>query len=131
MKTLNLTNATKRYNDLMESLGYEHNTIGTELSENTENWNLRDMVAECDYTLSTFYEEGHANNEGRYIEHYKATADDLMNGRINYIMRKNVEQEEMHKAWLSYTRRLRNFIKAYEPFIEDMVCAEGHCSDYD
>ena len=104
MKNLNLTTATKRYNDIMESLCYEHNTIGTKLSENTGSWNLRDMVAECDYVLGTFYEEGH----------------------INYELK-----EDDYPSWKSYVGKLKRFIKAYEPFIEDMACAEGHCSNYD
>ena len=104
MKTLNLTTATKRYNSLMIELCYEHNTIGTRLSENTDNWNLRDMVAECDYVLSTYHEDGHTNYELK---------------------------EENPKQWRSETDKLKRFIKAYEPFIDDMVCTEGHCSNYD
>ena len=47
MKNLNIEKATQRYNNIMERLGYEHNTIGTRFSEDTENWNIRDMVAQC------------------------------------------------------------------------------------
>lgn len=108
MKELNLAKVINRYNSIMNDLCYEHNTISTGLSETTGNWNLRDMVAECDYLLSTFYEEGHANNEGQYDE-----------------------SEEIRKAWGSSTRRLRNFIKAYEPYIKGMKCTEGHCSRFD
>ncbi|BAL83509.1 hypothetical protein SELR_18010 [Selenomonas ruminantium subsp. lactilytica TAM6421] len=39
--------ALKRYNAIMESTGKEHLTIETQLSENTEGWNVADMVAEC------------------------------------------------------------------------------------
>ena len=107
MKTLNMKRAIERYNDIMMAVCYEHNTIGTCFSENTENWNLRDMVAECDYTLSTYYECGHANEE----------------------MRRGDEDER--KYWRSETGRLKRFIKAYEPFIKDMTCYQGHCSQYD
>lgn len=107
-KRLNMIVATKRYNDIMMDIGYEHNTIGTEYSEDTDGWNLRDMVAECDYTLSCYYEDGHCNAEMRY----------------------STDPEE-RRMWKSETGRLRRFIKAYEPFIGDMVVATGHCSSYD
>lgn len=108
MKTLNIEQATKRYNDIMECIGYEHNTIGTRLSENTEGWNLRDMVAECDYTLSTYYEEGHCNADMRYES-----------------------DERSRKAWKSETGKLKRFIETYKPFIEGLKCVSGHCSQYD
>lgn len=108
MKNLNMKSAIKRYNSIMESLAYEHRTIGTRLSENTENWNLRDMVAECDYTLSTYYENGHCNEAMR-----------------------TSEEEDERKMWRSHVGKLQRFISAYEPFIKDMVCESGHCSKYD
>lgn len=104
MKKVNMTTAVKKYNDIMEMLCYEHNTIGTRLSEGTENWNLRDMVAECDYVLSTYYEWGHCNHD--------------------------LKSEEPNE-WKRETGYLRRFIKRYEPFVQDMICAEGHCSMYD
>lgn len=103
-----LESAIKRYNSIMDDLCYEHNTIGTSLSENTEKWNLRDMIAECDYTLSTYYESGHINGDMRY-------SDD----------------EYERKLWRSQTGRLRRFIEKYEPFTKDMKCSEGHCSRFD
>ena len=45
IKELNMKRAIKRYNDIMNVIGYEHNTIGTRYSEGTENWNKRDMLA--------------------------------------------------------------------------------------
>ena len=108
MKNLNMKTAVKRYNNIMGVLGYEHNQIGTLYSENTENWNLRDMIAECDYVLSTYYEDGHVNGDMRY-------SHDL----------------EERKMWKSETGRLARFIKAYEPFIQNMQCVAGHCSKYD
>ena len=108
MKTLNIKTAIKRYNGIMANIGYEHNTIGTTLSEGTENWNLRDMVAECDYTLSCYYEEGHCNGDMRY-------SDD----------------EVERKMWRSETGRLKRFIEAYKPFINNLVCYENHCSSFD
>ena len=108
MKQLNMKKAIERYNDIMECIGYEHNTIGTRLSESTEGWNLRDMVAECDYTLSTYYEEGHCNADMRYES-----------------------DERSRKAWKSETGKLKRFIATYEPFIIDMVVTVNHCSRYD
>lgn len=116
----------------MNDLCYEHNTIGERLSENTENWNLRDMVAECDYVLGTFYEDGHANNDGQYPDYWEITAEDILDKRrYDRLVKHNDGEKKLHQEWLSMTRRLRNFIKAYEPFINDMECAEGHCSQYD
>ena len=103
-----MKSAIKRYNNLMEELCYEHNTIGTSLSEDTEKWNLRDMVAECDYTLSTFYESGHCNGDTRYSD----DPDD-------------------RKYWRQYTGKLSRFIKHYEPYIKELKCSEGHCSRFD
>lgn len=108
MKKLNMETALKKYNDIMYSLGYEFNTIGQTLSEHTGEWNLRDMVAECDYVLSTYYEAGHSNEE----------------------MRHSYDKED-RKMWRSDVGRLIRFIKRYEPFVRNMVCAEGHCSKYD
>lgn len=103
-----MESATQRYNDLMYALCYEHNTIGTAFSEGTENWNLRDMVAECDYVLSCYYEGGHMNAELRYSD-----------------------EPAERKMWASETGKLKRFIEAYKPFIKDMECASGHCSKYD
>lgn len=105
MKNLNMSKAIQRYNDIMETVGYEHSTIGTKWSENTENWNIRDMVSECSYVLGTYYEEGHSNEELRHIGE--------------------------KKMWLSETGKLKRFIKTYEKFIDDIVCVQGHCSEYD
>lgn len=107
-KDISIKRAISTYNNLMNDLCYEHLTIGTRYSEDTENWNLRDMVAECDYILSTFYEEGHCN-------------EDLRNS--DYI--------EDRKMWKNYTSRLNRFITNHKPYIKHMKCASGHCSSYD
>jgi hypothetical protein len=103
-----IASAIKKYNDIMEMIGYEHNTIGTSLSEDTENWNLRDMVAECDYTLSTYYEWGHCNAE-----------------------MKDSDDEYERKMWRSETAKLKRFIEHWKPYISDMKCSVNHCSNFD
>ena len=108
MKKVNMESALKKYNSIMYYIAKEHLTIGERFSENTSEWNLRDMVAECDYQLSTYYEGGHCNEEMRH-------SDD----------------EDERKVWRSEVGKLSRFIKRYEPFVGDMVCAAGHCSKYD
>lgn len=108
MAELNMKAAIKKYNEIMMGIGYEHNTIGTSFSEDTDNWNLRDMVAECDYTLSCYYESGHCNADMRY-------SDDKYERDL----------------WKSETGKLKRFIKHYAPFIDDMKCTMNHCSIYD
>ena len=108
MKKLNMTYAIKWYNNIMATIGYEHNTIGTDESENTENWNLRDMVAEMDYALSTYYEDGHCNAEMR-----------------------NSEYPEERQYWRNETARIKRFIAKYVPYIGGMKCTVCHCSNYD
>ena len=108
MRQLNMYSAIKRYNAIMGAIGYEHNEIGTGFSDKTENWNLRDMVAECDYILGTYYEDGHCNAD----------------------MRTSFDEEE-RKMWKSEVGKLQRFIAAYESFARDMICTQRHCSQYD
>lgn len=108
MKNLNMEAAKKRYNELMDIAGREYKTIGTKHSEGTEGWNLRDMVSECAYVLSSYYEGGGCNGDKQY-------SDD----------------PEERKEWRSHTGKLERFIKAYEPFIEGLVCTTKHGSKYD
>ena len=96
------------YNDIMNQIGYEHKTIGEPLSEGTEGWNLRDMVAEMDYVLSCYYEEGHCMGDMRYSE-----------------------DPDERKAWRNETGRMKRFLKRYRPQIVGMICTAGHCSKYD
>lgn len=107
MKRLNIDSAIKRYNNIVCGLGYEHSSIGTRFSEDTEGWNLKDMVAECDYFLSCYYEDGHANGDMRYGD------------------------AEERKMWRSETAKLKRFIDTYEPFVKDMKVTQGHCSRFD
>lgn len=65
------------------------------------------MVAEADYLLSCYYEEGNCRCDDRHLS------------------------KEDYKIWVSETGMLKRFINAYEPFIKDMICEEGHCSKFD
>ena len=104
MKKFNMAEAIKWYNRIMNSIGYEHKTIGEPLSEDTENWNLRDMVAEADYILSCYFENGHILGDMRYGD------------------------EDERRIWRNETARLKRFIEVYSKYIEGMTCTEGHCS---
>lgn len=107
MKKFNVEQATKRYNAIMCNICREYLTIGTQFSTDTDNWTIRDMVAECDYQLSCYYEGGHSNADLRYGD------------------------AEERKQWRSETGKLIRFIKAYEPFIEGVPEITRHHSDYD
>lgn len=101
--------ALARYNKLMFSMCLEFLTIGTDFTEGEEkaHWNIRDLVAECDYQLSTYYESGHTNCELRN------------------------EGEDGRKAWRSETGKYHRFIEAYKPYIKGVKCHGMHCSKYD
>lgn len=103
-----MKSAVKKYNDIMRTIGYEYNTIGTRLSEETETWNLRDMVAECDYTLSTYYEDGHCNADMRFSRY-----------------------DDERKMWVSEVGKLKRFINHWKPYIKDIKCSVNYCSRYD
>lgn len=92
MKNLNMAKAVERYNLIMECCGYEHHTIGTRYSEGTENWGLADMVEEAEYLLSCYYEPGHCRYEDR---------------------------KEDRARWTSETGKLKRFINAYKPFLNN------------
>lgn len=99
--------AVRRYNKLMFSMCLEFLTIGTSFSEETEGWNIRDLVSECQYQLDTYYEGGHNNCELRN------------------------EGPDGMRAWRSETGKYRRFINAYLPYIHGVKCKSGHCSRYD
>ena len=113
MKKLNMETARKRYNNLMYELCLDHLVVGlpdSEMEKGSEakGWNLRDMVAEADYQLGLYYESGTLSGEMRYSYY-----------------------EDDRKAWRSESGKLKRFIDAYKPFIQDMKCVAGHCSKFD
>ena len=104
--------AIKRYNDIMWDLCREHLTIGTRLSENTENWNLRDMISEMQYTLDMYDSED----------------------SIYWIDAHDPDQpgdREWYRVWYNEKARMRRFINRYKDEALTMTCTEGHCSRYD
>lgn len=104
LKQLNIKRIINTYNKIMMDIGKEYNTIATKYSEGTECWNLRDLVAECDYVLSLYYEEGTVFSEIKDID---------------------------YKLWKSETDRLKRFIKNYSKYIDFLECNVRHCSIYD
>ena len=104
--------AVKQYNDLMMDICREYHTIGTKYSEGTENWNLRDMVSEVQYTLDiwndpdcTYYQDAHDNSQP--------------------------ESKDWYKQWMNDKARMKRFINKYAKEAMTMECTVDHCSDYD
>lgn len=106
-KDLDMGKIVKRYNNMMYFMCLEHLTIGTRFSENTEGWNLRDMVSEAQYQLDLHYDE------------------DTMTGQERY------SKCDGGRQWRCEVGRLARFIAAYAPYTNDLECKEGHCSKYD
>ena len=115
MKNVNMKSAIKRYNDIMNSICREHNTIGERLSEGTEKWNLRDMVSEMQYTLDLWNEPGSVAWDDAHDD-----CQPIRNGRKAWLYN-----------WQKEKARMERFITAFEPFIDDLECAESHSSIYD
>lgn len=97
--------AVAEYNDIMFAICREYLTIGTSFSENTEGWNLRDMVAEADYQLSFYNEKGHWLHD-------------------------EMKKEDNNK-WRRETGLLKRFIAKYKAEAMTMMATEGHCSRFD
>lgn len=96
--------AKKKYNEIMMRICHEYATIGTDYSENTDGWNIRDMVAEADYCLSCYYESGHADNEMK---------------------------REDPKRWHAEVGYLTRFINHWAKHCVGIRCLEDHCSKFD
>lgn len=121
--------AIKKYNDLMYRLGVEHCTIGTKLSENTKQWNLRDMVSECQYQLECFYEEGHSCYDALHqLDGVRLTLDDLLDKNK---FRRWKYMDDGVKECKAVMKALRQFINTYKKDIGDMECHSGHSSMWD
>lgn len=92
----------------MRNAGFPESTIDTKESVGTDNWNLRDMVAECDVKAELYREEGTEKNR----------------------LQTSPDPQE-RKRWVNEYSLFRNFIHDYEDYIEDMQCEAAHLSQYD
>ena len=97
MKKSDYEKAVKKFDELISEYYYEIS------DEERKNWNLRDLVAEMDYCLFRFYEEGNANFEAR---------------------------KDDYGEWLSATRKMKRFIQRWLPKCNGMKPYEEHCSHY-
>ena len=107
-----MTQSVKTYNQIMNDICREYLTIGERYSEGTQNWNLRDMVSEMQYTL-----------------------DRYMDKDCIYWQDAHDETQPSHNPWLKEWKnviaRMRRFINKYKDEAMQMNCTEGHCSIYD
>lgn len=111
-----IATAVKRYNKIMFSICREHLTINTDFSEGTDNWNLRDLVSEMQYTLDIWQDQtcmpwldAHYEKQPRYNH---SCGDWLYNYRLE-------------------VAKMKRFINTYKNYIDDLECIEDHCSIYD
>lgn len=105
-------NAIKQFNEIMYSICHEHSTIGTHYSENTEKWNLRDMVSEVQYVLDIWNDEGSIAWQDAHDDTQPA-------------------HKPWYKEWLNEKAQMKRFINKYKDEALTMECSEGHCSKYD
>lgn len=95
--------AVKKYDELI-TLFYSGDETVEDNEEKRKNWNLRDLIAEMDYCLSRYYEEGNACFEDMKYD---------------------------YDEWLSATKRMKRFIQRWLHKCNDMKPYEKHCSYYD
>ena len=109
----------KRWNDLMWTLGLEHEELPTsadddliysEAARERKYYGIEDGVTygyfkdELEYWLSCYYEEGHCRCDDRFLS------------------------KEDYKVWVSETGKLKRFIKALEKYDPDemVIIWEGN-----
>lgn len=117
---MNITEITdkgrKKYNEIMFSINREYLTIGTDKSQNTENWNLRDMVSEMKYTLDIY-----ADPQGMYWEEAHDPSQPKRSNGVG----------QWYYEWMQTMRKMERFIDNYARHIGYMECHEPHNSNYD
>lgn len=105
---INNEKIVKRWNNVMNSIGCEHITINTILSEletHKDYYNLNDgislewMIDEAKYWLSCYYESGNVRCDDRFGD------------------------KEYYKIWLSETGKLKRLIAMMEK-TENMIIVE-------
>ena len=100
-----------QYNNLMMNIGHEHNTLGTEFSEDTEDWNLRDAVSETAYLLELWQE----TDSIYYLDAHSELQP----------------QRQWYRRWYGEIARMKRFINKYKTEALTMHCTVNHSSDYD
>lgn len=75
----------ERYKKLMRELSLEY------LADEADGLTVADMVKECEYQLSNYYEDGHSCGDMRYDE-----------------------DPNVRKLWISETGKLKRFINKYK-----------------
>ena len=88
----------------MMALGFEYATIGTNFSEDTENWNLRDMVSEMKYFLDLYNEDGTCYSDMK---------------------------EDCYDEWRHDVKLMQGFISKYKDEALKIKGYTRHCSCYD
>lgn len=103
-----MANTITTYNNIMTAVAREYNTIGTQYSEGTEGWNVRDMVAEVQHVLDVFLDP----DSGEYEDAHDTPV--IAGYRPWYEQYKNL------------VRRMRRFIEAHKDEAMTMECATEH-----
>lgn len=109
--TINNKKLINRWNSVMNDVGCEHVTIGTELSElevhkkyyeTFDGISLNWMIREAKYWLSCYYEEGNVRCDDRFYD------------------------ADSYKMWLSETGKLKRLISKMENMIglDDVMIVE-------
>ena len=123
-----MKNAVKAYNKIMYKLCLDFLTIGTadvEDPKSKEQWNLRDMVSECQYQLDMYSEYGTNQWESLHaLDDCDPNADDWERRYYD----EHIDEVKTAKAEM---KMLKDFIKKYEKDIIGMECHQGHCSMWD
>lgn len=107
------TNAITQYNDIMYSIAREYLTIGTkDSSEEVQDWNLRDMVSEMQYTLG--------NYENPDCIYWQDAHDECQ-----------PPDKPWYREWVNVKKRMKRFISRWEAEALKLECVQYHCSKYD
>ena len=99
----------------MFSICREHLSIGTNFSEDTENWNLRDMVSEMQYTINQY-----ENPDCIYWE----DAHDEFQPKEKGV-------GVWYKEWRNTIAKMKRFVAKYKDEALTIKCVSAHCSEYD
>lgn len=121
--------AVEEFNDLMIFEGKARRTIGTKYSRGTEDWNLRDMVSECQCALDRYSQEGTTAWYGLYcIKECKATLFDWLDHETSRILATKIITNADAKARV---KNLQNYIEQYGKDVKGMKCNAVHDSFWD